>query len=53
MALPLPRAVAELEIRLLRQALKESRFHQRKAADLLGLSYDQLRGLLRKYRGEL
>ena len=52
-ALPLPRAVAELEIRQVRLALEESRFHQRKAADLLGLSYDQLRGLLRKYRGEL
>ncbi|MDP3479440.1 MAG: phage shock protein operon transcriptional activator [Desulfoprunum sp.] len=50
---PLPQAVAELEIRLLRQALQESRFNQRKAADLLGLSYDQLRGLLRKYRREL
>ena len=34
---------------LLRAALEKSRFNQRMAADLLGLSYDQLRGKLRKY----
>jgi len=42
-------AVAALELRLLRRALEESRFNQRKAAALLGLSYDQMRGLLRKH----
>ena len=46
-------AVADLELRLLRRALEESRFNRRKAADLLGLSYDQLRGLLRRYREQL
>jgi psp operon transcriptional activator len=43
------RAVADLEISLLRQALGKSRHNQRKAASLLGLTYDQFRGKLRKY----
>ena len=34
---------------LLNAALKQSKFNQRKAADLLGLSYHQLRGMVRKY----
>ena len=51
--LDLRRAVADLELQLLRRALEEGRFNQRKAAVLLGLSYDQLRGLLRKYRGQI
>ena len=34
---------------LLRAALEKSRFNQRMAAELLDLSYDQLRGKLRKY----
>ncbi len=42
-------AVAELEQRLLRQALSAADGHQKKAADALGLSYHQMRGLLRKY----
>lgn len=42
-------AVADLEISLLRQALGKSRHNQRKAATLLGLTYDQFRGKLRKY----
>lgn len=32
------------------QAMTQSRFNQRKAAELLGLSYDQLRGILRKQK---
>jgi psp operon transcriptional activator len=47
---PLAQAVQELETRLLREALEKSRFNQKKAAELLGLSYDQLRGLMRKHR---
>jgi len=39
----------DTEQALLRAALEKSRFNQRLAADLLGLSYDQLRGKLRKY----
>ncbi len=42
--------LADYERRLLCQALEQSRHHQRQAAGLLGLSYDQLRGLLRKYQ---
>jgi psp operon transcriptional activator len=51
--LDLHRAVSDLELRLLRRALAESRFNRRKAAQLLCLSYDQLRGLLRRYRGQI
>jgi psp operon transcriptional activator len=42
-------AVASLEKRLIEAALETCRGHQRKAADHLGLSYHQMRGLLRKY----
>ena len=41
--------VAELEKKLIEGALENCRGHQKKAADLLGLSYHQMRGLLRKY----
>jgi psp operon transcriptional activator len=55
--LPLPldfkAAVAALECRLLDRALRAARHRQRDAAELLGLSYHQLRGLLRKYAGSL
>ena len=34
---------------ILTEALKQSQFNQRKAAELLGLSYHQLRGMVRKY----
>ncbi|MCC6143978.1 MAG: sigma 54-interacting transcriptional regulator [Candidatus Hydrogenedentes bacterium] len=52
---PLPRfkeAVEHLELDLLQRALTQSRFNQREAAELLGLSYDQFRGLYRKYGGQ-
>lgn len=45
-------AVASLERSYLEQALGQARFNQRKAAELLGLSYHQFRGLYRKYSGE-
>ena len=45
----LTEAVQALEIRLLRQALQEARYNQRKAAQLLGLTYHQFRALYRKY----
>jgi len=41
--------VQDFEIALLRQALEQSQFNQKKAAELLGVSYHQLRGYLRKY----
>ena len=37
------------EIALIEQGMEEARFNQRKAAELLGLTYHQLRGLLKKY----
>ncbi|HEX4870983.1 MAG TPA: phage shock protein operon transcriptional activator [Nevskiaceae bacterium] len=42
--------VAGFEVRLLQQALEQARFNQRRAADLLQLTYHQFRGLLRKYK---
>ncbi|NNG02035.1 MAG: phage shock protein operon transcriptional activator [Desulfobacteraceae bacterium] len=48
--MPLKTAVENLEIHLLRQALKTSRYNQKNAAVLLGLTYDQFRGLRRKYK---
>lgn len=41
--------VQEYEIRILQEALRQCQFNQRKTAKLLDLSYDQLRGYLRKY----
>jgi psp operon transcriptional activator len=43
-------SVQEFEIGLLRTALQRCRFNQRKAAALLELTYDQFRGLMRKYQ---
>jgi psp operon transcriptional activator len=42
-------AVHELESRWLEEAMAESGGHQGRAAELLGLSYDQFRGLFRKH----
>lgn len=41
--------VQEFEKKILREAMKQCQFNQRKTAKLLDLSYDQLRGYLRKY----
>jgi psp operon transcriptional activator len=41
--------VSELEKKLIEAALETCRGHQKKAAEHLGLSYHQMRGLLRKY----
>jgi len=41
--------VQELEVDLLKAGLEKARFNQRVAADLLGLSYHQLRGKIRKH----
>ncbi len=43
-------AVNETEKRLLQAGLEKARFNQRVAADLLGLSYHQLRGKIKKHR---
>ncbi len=47
---PLKAAVLDLKFRMLKSALERSRYNQRKAAALLGLTYDQFRGLYRRYR---
>ncbi len=45
----LTQRLIDTETDLLREALKKARFNQRLAADLLGLSYHQFRGKLRKF----
>ena len=45
----LDKQLARLEIALLRQALIDCRYNQRRAASSLGLTYDQLRGKIKKY----
>ncbi|MGD9368117.1 MAG: phage shock protein operon transcriptional activator [Desulfobacteraceae bacterium] len=46
-------AVRELKIRLLKNALDASRYQQKLAAKKMGLTYDQFRGLYRKYKEAL
>jgi psp operon transcriptional activator len=48
MTRPLKEAVQALEARRVKQALAACRFHQKKAAVLLGLSYDQFRGIKKR-----
>lgn len=45
----LPDTIRLLEKRFLEDALEQSRFNQRKAAGLLGITYHQMRGLYRKH----
>ncbi len=52
-AMPFKTAVETLEIALLSKTLASCRHNQKKTARQLGLTYDQLRGLLRKYKGRL
>ncbi len=47
------KAISAFETQLLQQALEEAKFNQRKAANILGLTYHQFRGLYRKYRDAL
>ncbi|MEG3135739.1 phage shock protein operon transcriptional activator [Rouxiella sp. T17] len=39
----------EVEKKLIEQALKQAKFNQRRAAELLSLTYHQLRGMLKKH----
>ena len=41
--------IQQTEIDLLKAALEQNRFNQKKTADFLGMTYHQLRGYLRKY----
>lgn len=50
---PFKEAVGELECYLVSKALSTCRFNQKKAAQRLGLSYDQFRGLLKKYADKI
>lgn len=52
-SLPLTEAVRALEMRRLKDALERARYNQRRAAELLGLTYHQFRGLYRKHRQQL
>jgi len=49
----LKHAVENLEVKLLQESLAESRYSQRKAAAMLGLTYHQFRGMLRKYKDRI
>jgi psp operon transcriptional activator len=51
--LPLKEAVARFQEDRLREALRATRFNQRRAASRLGLTYDQFRGLMRKFKDRL
>jgi psp operon transcriptional activator len=52
-SLPLKEAVAQLQLNRLQEALQHTRYNQRKAAIYLGLTYDQFRGLRRKFKDRL
>ncbi len=45
--------VSGYELAIIKSALKETHFNQRKAASVLSLTYNQFRGLYRKYEDEL
>ena len=49
----LPETVRDLEVQLLRDGLARAKYNQRKAAEILGLTYHQFRGLYRKHRDHL
>jgi len=50
---PINEAVRQVEIYLVKRAIRDARYNQRKAAQRLGLTYHQFRGLYRKYREEI
>jgi len=45
--------IQEVELNFIKRALEENRFSQKKAAEVLGLTYDQFRGLYKKYQSSL
>jgi psp operon transcriptional activator len=45
----LKNTMSELEIEILKSALEKSQYNQKKCAELIGLTYHQLRGYLKKY----
>ena len=48
--LDLKQETQQFEMGLIQNALEEAQFNQRKTAELLGLTYHQLRGYLKKYQ---
>ena len=48
--LDLKQTMADQEVSIIQQALEHSQFNQKKCADMLGLTYHQLRGYLKKYQ---
>ena len=50
---PFKEAMGELEWHLLSKALNDCRFNQKQAAKKLGLSYDQFRGIKKKYANRI
>ncbi|MCW8877674.1 MAG: phage shock protein operon transcriptional activator [Kangiellaceae bacterium] len=42
--------ISDIEVDLINKALEQSQFNQKKCAELLGLTYHQLRGYLKKYQ---
>lgn len=50
---PYKEAARDLELTYLSQALIKANYNQRKAAEILGLTYHQFRGLYRKYKNNL
>ena len=45
--------VKKFELAVLKEALAECQYHQKNTAKMLGLTYHQLRALLRKYKKDL
>jgi len=43
------KCIRDLEVRMLQEAMAEARFNQRRAAELIGLTYHQLRTRLKKH----
>lgn len=48
---PFSEVIRRTEADMLKAALERTRYNQRRAAELLGLTYDQLRGILRRHGG--
>ncbi len=53
LTLSLKEAVKDLEIKMISAALNNAKHNRKKAAEELGLTYGQLRGLTRKYKNAL
>jgi psp operon transcriptional activator len=50
MGRPLKAAVWDLKVQMVENALQQAKYNQKKAAQILGLTYHQFRGLYRQYK---